>query len=154
MWSTQAFPCPKLIDRFDRIGYGVGHECEEEFAVFEVDDFSSAAFFSRAPAVDRRSGNALKRFTEVVAAVNRHQAADPVDTEKAIFEGAIPKHAPPVGSPLGIFSTPQQFQQLKEMENSERKGFGHRRIGAAGACHRAAGDGRKPIREGGAAAGR
>jgi len=79
-------------------------------------------FLFAAPASTDDLENALKRFTEVVAAV-QHQAADPVDTEKAIFEGAIPNMLRQL-DPHSVFFDPQQFQQLKEMENSERKGFG------------------------------
>ena len=66
--------------------------------------------------------NALKRFTEVVAAVQR-EAADPVSTEQAIYGGAIPNMLREL-DPHSVFFDPQQFEQLKEMESSERKGFG------------------------------
>ncbi len=79
-------------------------------------------FLFAAPSSTDDLENALKRFTEVVAAV-QHEAADPVDTEKAIFDGAIPNMLRQL-DPHSVFFDPQQFQQLKEMENSERKGFG------------------------------
>jgi carboxyl-terminal processing protease len=66
--------------------------------------------------------NALKRFTEVMATVQR-EAADPVNTEQAIYGGAIPGMLRQL-DPHSVFFDPQQFEQLKEMESSERKGFG------------------------------
>jgi len=66
--------------------------------------------------------NALKRFTEVMATVQR-EAADPVNTEQAIYGGAIPSMLRQL-DPHSVFFDPQQFEQLKEMESSERKGFG------------------------------
>src|SRR5216684_24111 len=64
----------------------------------------------------------LKRFTELVAIVE-NQAADPVNTEQAIYGGAIPGMLREL-DPHSIFFDPQQNEQLKEMERSERKGFG------------------------------
>jgi carboxyl-terminal processing protease len=64
----------------------------------------------------------LKRFTEMLAIVESH-AADPVNTEQAIYGGAIPGMLRRL-DPHSIFFDPQQNEQLKEMERSERKGFG------------------------------
>src|ERR1700686_3436769 len=64
----------------------------------------------------------LKRFTEVLATVQR-EAADPVSTEAAVYQGAIPGMLRRL-DPHSIFFDPQQNEQLKEMEKSERKGFG------------------------------
>ena len=64
----------------------------------------------------------LKRFTELVAIVES-QAADKVNSEQAIYGGAIPGMLREL-DPHSIFFDPQQNQQLKEMESSERKGFG------------------------------
>src|SRR5450755_2609129 len=64
----------------------------------------------------------LKRFTEVLATVQR-EAADPVNTEAAVYQGAIPGMLRRL-DPHSIFFDPQQNEQLKEMEKSERKGFG------------------------------
>jgi carboxyl-terminal processing protease len=64
----------------------------------------------------------LKRFTQLVAIVE-NQAADPVNTEQAIYGGAIPGMLREL-DPHSIFFDPQQNEQLKEMERSERKGFG------------------------------
>jgi carboxyl-terminal processing protease len=64
----------------------------------------------------------LKRFTELIAIVES-QAADPVNSEQAIYGGAIPGMLREL-DPHSIFFDPQQNEQLKEMESSERKGFG------------------------------
>jgi len=65
---------------------------------------------------------ALKRFTDVISIVET-QAADPVNTQQAIYEGAIPDMLREL-DPHSIFFDPDQNEQLKQMENSERKGFG------------------------------
>ena len=65
---------------------------------------------------------ALKRFTQVLSLVES-QAADPVSTEQAIYQGAIPGMLRKL-DPHSIFFDPQQNEQIKEMEKSERKGFG------------------------------
>jgi len=64
----------------------------------------------------------LKKFTDVYAAVEQH-AADPVSAEKALYGGAIPGMLRRL-DPHSVFLDPDQFQQLKELENSTRKGFG------------------------------
>ena len=64
----------------------------------------------------------LKRFTAVFATVER-EAADPVNSEQAIYQGAIPGMLRRL-DPHSIFFDPSQYEQLKEMEKSERKGFG------------------------------
>jgi carboxyl-terminal processing protease len=66
--------------------------------------------------------SSLKRFIEVLAIVQR-EGADPVNTETAIYEGAIPGMLREL-DPHSIFFDPRQNEQLKEMERSERKGFG------------------------------
>jgi len=64
----------------------------------------------------------LKRFVEVYALVER-EAADPVAPEKALYQGAIPGMLRRL-DPHSVFLDPDQFQQLKELETSTRKGFG------------------------------
>src|SRR4029077_19040871 len=64
----------------------------------------------------------LKRFIDVLAIVQR-EAADPVNTEQAMYQGAVPGMLRRL-DPHSIFFDPQQNEQLKEMERSERKGFG------------------------------
>src|SRR5260370_39483653 len=66
--------------------------------------------------------SALKRFTEILAIVER-EAADPVSTEQAIYQGAIPGMLRRLDPHSGFFY-PQQFAQLKEMGKSEAEGFG------------------------------
>ena len=51
------------------------------------------------------------------------QAADPVNTQQPIYQGAIPGMLRTL-DPHSIFFDPDQNEQLKQMENSERKGFG------------------------------
>ena len=77
-------------------------------------------FFAPPPADDLDA--LLKRFTQLVAIVES-QAADPVNAEQAIYGGAIPGMLREL-DPHSIFFDPQQNEQLKEMERSERKGFG------------------------------
>lgn len=64
----------------------------------------------------------LKRFTDAFAAVE-FQSADPVNTEQVFYGGAIPAMLRKL-DPFSQFLDPGQFEQLKEMEKSERKGFG------------------------------
>ncbi|HTA67623.1 MAG TPA: S41 family peptidase [Bryobacteraceae bacterium] len=78
-------------------------------------------FFAPPPPAEDLDG-LLKRFTELVAIVES-QAADKVNSEQAIYGGAIPGMLREL-DPHSIFFDPQQNQQLKEMERSERKGFG------------------------------
>jgi len=64
----------------------------------------------------------MKKFIDVYAVVER-EAADPVAPEKALYQGAIPGMLRRL-DPHCVFLDPDQFQQLKEMETSTRKGFG------------------------------
>ena len=64
----------------------------------------------------------LKRFTTVFATVQR-EAADPVTSDQAIYQGAIPGMLRRL-DPHSVFFDPAQFEQLQAMEKSERKGFG------------------------------
>jgi carboxyl-terminal processing protease len=66
--------------------------------------------------------SALKRFTELISIVET-QAADPVNTQQAVYQGAIPGMLRTL-DPHSIFFDPDQNEQLRQMENSERKGFG------------------------------
>src|SRR5579863_4833208 len=79
-------------------------------------------FLLAAPKSTADLDSSLKRFTEVLAVVQR-EAADPVNTEGAVYQGAIPGMLRRL-DPHSIFFDPQQYEQLKEMEKSERKGFG------------------------------
>ena len=79
-------------------------------------------FFFAPPPSAEDLDSLLKRFTQLVAIVES-QAADKVNSEQAIYGGAIPGMLREL-DPHSIFFDPQQNQQLKEMESSERKGFG------------------------------
>jgi len=77
-------------------------------------------FFAQPSTVD--VDQALKRFTQVLAVI-QSEAADPVNSEQAVYQGAIPGMLRRL-DPHSIFFDPDQFQQLQQMERSERKGFG------------------------------
>lgn len=64
----------------------------------------------------------LQRFTEVFAVVQAN-AADPVSSAHLLYEGAIPGMLKQL-DPHSVFFGPAQFEQLKELEKSTRKGFG------------------------------
>jgi carboxyl-terminal processing protease len=64
----------------------------------------------------------LKTMIDIFTAVER-EAADPVNPDMAIYEGAIPSMLRTL-DPHSSFFDPSQFQQLQEMERSEQKGFG------------------------------
>ena len=84
--------------------------------------FLPALFLFATPPSTEDLDSALKRFTELVAIVET-QAADPVNTQQSVYEGAIPGMLRTL-DPHSIFFDPDQNEQLKQMENSERKGFG------------------------------
>jgi carboxyl-terminal processing protease len=81
-----------------------------------------ALFLFATPPSTEGLDSALKRFTELISIVET-QAADPVNTQQAIYQGAIPGMLRTL-DPHSIFFDPDQNEQLKQMENSERKGFG------------------------------
>ncbi|HYW42539.1 MAG TPA: S41 family peptidase [Bryobacteraceae bacterium] len=56
-------------------------------------------------------------------AILEHNAADPVSSEQAFFQGAIPGLLKRL-DPHSVFFDPGQFEQLKRMETSTQKGFG------------------------------
>ena len=65
---------------------------------------------------------ALKRFVEVFARVQEN-AAEPIDKAQAIYGGALPGMLRRL-DPHSVFFDPGNFEQLKELERSTRKGFG------------------------------
>ena len=81
-----------------------------------------ALFLFAAPPSTEDLESALKRFTELISIVET-QAADPVNSQQAVYQGAIPGMLRTL-DPHSIFFDPDQNEQLKQMENSERKGFG------------------------------
>jgi carboxyl-terminal processing protease len=64
----------------------------------------------------------LRQFVQVLSAVEAHSASN-VPTEKMVYEGAIPSMLRQL-DPHTQFFDPMQFQQLKQMQDSEQKGFG------------------------------
>ena len=64
----------------------------------------------------------LRKFIEVLATV-QSEAADPEPVDKLLYEGAIPSMLRQL-DPHTQFFDPGQFNQLKQMEDSEQKGFG------------------------------
>ena len=66
--------------------------------------------------------SALKRFAEVFAKIEAHHA-EPINPAQAIYGGAIPGMLRRL-DPHTVFFDPMQFEQLKELEKSTRKGFG------------------------------
>jgi carboxyl-terminal processing protease len=79
-------------------------------------------FLFAAPPSTEDLETALKRFAQALAIV-QEQAADPVNTAQAVYQGAIPSMLHRL-DPHSIFFDPEQYEQLKEMEKSEQKGFG------------------------------
>jgi len=64
----------------------------------------------------------LKKLLDVFVTVDR-EAADEVDPAQVFFQGALPGMLRTL-DPHSIFFDPGQFEQLKQMEKSEQKGFG------------------------------
>jgi carboxyl-terminal processing protease len=87
--------------------------------LFWVAAFAAAPLFAQ-PASEVEVQ--LKKFVEAFAKVEAN-AADPVSSDQAIYGGAIPGMLRGL-DPHSTFLDPQQTEQLKEMERSERKGFG------------------------------
>src|SRR5512135_2539709 len=64
----------------------------------------------------------LKKIAGVYAAVES-ESADPISAETAIYQGAIPGMLRTL-DPHSVFFYPDSFEQLQQMQSSERKGFG------------------------------
>jgi len=64
----------------------------------------------------------LKKIAVVYATVES-ESADPVSAATAIYQGAIPGMLRTL-DPHSVFFDPDQFEQLQQMQSSERKGFG------------------------------
>jgi carboxyl-terminal processing protease len=64
----------------------------------------------------------LKSIAGAYAAIEQN-AADPVDSRQAFYEGAIPGLLRRL-DPHSVFFDPEQFDQLKKLETSTQKGFG------------------------------
>ncbi|MBV9226768.1 MAG: hypothetical protein JOY85_22255, partial [Acidobacteriaceae bacterium] len=80
---------------------------------------------SRSPFDARSAGELeplLRQFVNVLSVV-QSQSADGTSVDKAIYGGAIPSMLRQL-DPHTQFFDPGQFDQLKQMESSEQKGFG------------------------------
>jgi len=64
----------------------------------------------------------LKKIASIYAAVES-ESADPVPAGIAFYQGAIPGMLRTL-DPHSVFFDPDQFEQLQQMQASERKGFG------------------------------
>jgi len=64
----------------------------------------------------------LKKIAGIYATVES-ESADPVPAGIAIYQGAIPGMLRTL-DPHSVFFDPDQFEQLQQMQASERKGFG------------------------------
>jgi carboxyl-terminal processing protease len=64
----------------------------------------------------------IRRFAQVYAAVE-DEFANPIDPDKAMYEGAIRGMLRRL-DPHSVFFTPDQFEQLKQLQESKSKGFG------------------------------
>jgi carboxyl-terminal processing protease len=64
----------------------------------------------------------VKRLVSAFALVEEN-AADPVSSEQVFYQGVIPGMLRRL-DPHSVFFDPQQFDQLKQLETSTRKGFG------------------------------
>ena len=64
----------------------------------------------------------LQKIAGVYATVES-ESADPIPAETAIYQGAIPGMLRTL-DPHSVFFDPYQFEQLQQMQSSERKGFG------------------------------
>src|SRR6476469_9733105 len=64
----------------------------------------------------------MKRFIDAYS-ILESMSADPVNSEQAFYQGAIPGMLRKL-DPHSVFFDPGQFEQLKQMQTSTRKGFG------------------------------
>ncbi len=83
---------------------------------------ASIVFAADPPAGAYDDARSMKRFVDAFRILDQN-AADPVDSDQAFYQGAIPgllKHL----DPHSVFFDPGQFEQLQQMETSTRKGFG------------------------------
>jgi len=82
---------------------------------------SSLLALSADPPVDQ-DARQMKRFIDALQILQQN-SAEPIDFDKAFYQGAIPgllRHL----DPHSVFFDPDQYGQLKQMETSTRKGFG------------------------------
>jgi carboxyl-terminal processing protease len=86
--------------------------------------FAFLLFFAAPPQDDpaEQLARDLKKLIDVFNIADR-EAADPVLPDPAFYQGAIPGMLKTL-DPHSIFFDPGQFEQLKQMQKSESKGFG------------------------------
>lgn len=82
---------------------------------------AQAAATPTPPAADE-AAEQIRRFTQVFAAVEAN-SADPVNNDTSFYQGAMPAMLRYL-DPHSVFLDPGQFDQLRQMEKSEQKGFG------------------------------
>ena len=85
---------------------------------FAIAFLCSATLLGAQDDLDRQLRDVIGAYS--IAAEN---AADPVDSEQAMYAGAIPAMLRKL-DPHSVFFAPEQFEQLKRMETSTSKGFG------------------------------
>jgi carboxyl-terminal processing protease len=74
------------------------------------------------PSDDAGLEREVKRVIDIYS-IMESNAADPVNPEQAFYQGAIPGLLRKL-DPHSVFFDPNQFEQLKQMQSSTRKGFG------------------------------
>jgi carboxyl-terminal processing protease len=78
----------------------------------------AALFLRAADEIEAQMKSIIQAYS-----ILEQNAADPVSSEQAFYQGAIPgllRHL----DPHSVFFDPSQFEQLKRMETSTQKGFG------------------------------
>lgn len=86
------------------------------------------AFAAPLPAQQQDPGGAaelereLIRFLDVLR-IARDEAADPLDNDRAFYQGAVPSMLRKL-DPHSVFFDKDQYEQLQQMERSVSKGFG------------------------------
>ena len=82
----------------------------------------ACAFAASTAGPDEDLARQVKRLVDVYSLVEQN-AADPVSSEQVFYQGVIPGMLRRL-DPHSVFFDPQQFEQLKQLETSTRKGFG------------------------------
>ena len=82
--------------------------------------------------------NHVKRLTDAYALVEQN-AADPVSSEQAFYQGAIPGMLRRL-DPHSVFFDPRPVRATQETGDVHAEGIRQRGVGAAGPRHRAADD--------------
>jgi carboxyl-terminal processing protease len=83
---------------------------------------AAAVPLAAAPLKEDEVDEAIRKIISVYALADA-EAADPITSERAFYEGAIPGMLRRL-DPHSVFFDPGQFKQLQELQTSTRKGFG------------------------------